>query len=107
MNVDEMLNVFNEQVQTYKDKTIPTVETKPGKKKHPWLTRVSFKKIRKKHYAWKRFQETKTHTAYLKYARERDKATKTLRMAKRNFEKKIAREAKHNPKAFYKYCNFK
>ena len=44
---------------------------------------------------------------YLKYVKQRDKACKTLRKAKINFEKKLARESKSNPKAFYKYCNFK
>ena len=107
MNIDEMVDTFDDIIQKYKDEAIPLMAHKDGKKKQPWLNRASFKNIRKKHHAWKRFQRTKTHTSYLKYVKERDKAARTLRKAKRNFEKKLARESKTNPKAFYKYCNFK
>ena len=42
---------------------------------------------------------------YQSYCKQRNKAAKLLRNTKREFELKIAKEAKVNPKAFYKYCN--
>jgi len=53
------------------------------------------------------YLETKEGEDYNKYAKARNQARWTCRKMKKEFEKKIAQEAKTNPKAFYNYVNSK
>ena len=53
---------------------------------------------------WKRSGDEKD---YLTYAKARNQAKWACRQAERDFEKRIASEAKTNPKAFYKYAQSK
>ena len=41
----------------------------------------------------------------MEYVKERNRVSRNLRHAKREFEKNIAKECKKNPKAFYSYFN--
>ena len=74
-------------------------------KQAPWINLSALKAVRRKYHAWKRFQTTQCHQMYLKYVKERRKATNKLKKAKRNFEEKLAAECDKNPKAFYSYAN--
>ena len=49
--------------------------------------------------------QTHDDTDYLYYTRVRNQAKNCCRPAVRNFEKKIARNAKQNPKAFFMYAS--
>ena len=51
--------------------------------------------------------QTRDGTDYLYYTRVRNQAIACCRTAIRNFEKKIARNAKQNPKAFFMYTRSK
>ena len=106
-DINEMLDIFVSKVDHYKTETVPLFKSGPRKKKQPWMNSAALKATKKKYFAWKRFTQSKVHTAYIKYVKERDKTNKKIRKAKRSFEQKLARECKQNPKAFYKYCNFK
>jgi len=44
---------------------------------------------------------------YLDYVKERNKSKSELHKALINYEKDIAKKAKKNPKAFYRYVNGK
>ena len=61
--------------------------------------------IRRKHLTHRRWMAGKRHgqsdRARLNYTRARNKVTKLMRQAKRNFEKDIARKCKTNPKVFW------
>ena len=79
-------------------------------KKHdkpPWMNKSARKQIRRKQCAWNRYQSSTNYKAYLAYVKCRDKTTSKLRKLKKEYERKIANECKRNPKAFYKYVNFK
>ena len=64
-------------------------------------------KIKKKKQAYKRYMQTCYGTDYLYYTRVRNLAKNCCRTTVRNFEKKIARNAKQNPKAFFMYARSK
>ena len=63
--------------------------------------------IKKTKQAYKRYLQTCDGTDYLFYTRVRNQAKKCCRTAVRNFEKKIARNPKQNPKAFFMYARSK
>ena len=71
------------------------------------MNKSARKEIRKKSGAWKRYCLTKSYNKYLDYVKARNRATSKLKAVKKEFEKKLASECKVNPKAFYKYANFK
>ena len=64
-------------------------------------------KTRKKKQAYKRYLQTRDGTDYLYYTRVRNQAKTCCRTAERNFEKKIARNAKQNLKTFFMYARSK
>ena len=71
------------------------------------MNRKARKCIRKKYCAWNRYQKSNTYQAYVQFTVQRNKTSKVLRNTKKQFEKKLAEECKKNPKALFKYANFK
>ena len=105
-DVDKMVQKLEDTIQDMVSKHVPMKsKNKRSTNNAPWVDFRTLKALRKKHHAWKRFQLTKSHERYMEYVKRRNKATKKLRKAKKTFEKKIAKECKHNPKAFYSYAN--
>ena len=48
------------------------------------------KNCQEKHKLWKKWRETKDANTELKYKKQVNKASKAIKLAKRNFEKQIA-----------------
>ena len=61
--------------------------------------------IRKKRRLWKHYCTTKDYQSYLAYKQVQNFTKSVIRKAKKDFEKKLAANAKKNPKAFYRYIN--
>jgi hypothetical protein len=68
---------------------------------------AALKKVRLKRKAYQRYLQTREGTDYLEYCKARNQVKRSCRRAIREFEKKIAAEAKNNPKAFYAYARSK
>ena len=64
-------------------------------------------KIKKKKQAYKRYLQTRDGTDYLYYTRVIYQAKSCCRTTVRNFGKKITRNAKQNPNAFFMYARSK
>ena len=62
---------------------------------------------RSKYFAWKRYTETKGYQKYLDYKRETNLLKRQTRIAKRLYEKKIAKQVRNNKRQFYRYVNSK
>ena len=60
--------------------------------------------IRKKRRVWRWYSNSGYSKAYKKI---QDQVKKTVRLVKRNFERKLAKDTKKNPKAFYGYMKKK
>ena len=105
VDLDNMVDTFYSEMKKVTESHIPLSKSKSGQKSELWWNKSLMKATKKKYFCWKRFQETKKHSLYLQYCKQRNKTAKAIRKAKREFEKKIAKEAKVNPKAFFKYCN--
>ena len=64
-------------------------------------------KEKKEHTLWKRYIETKEGKYYTEYCRTRNQVCIPTRRIQKEFEMKLATEAKSNPKAVWKYMNSK
>ena len=106
INIDEMVETFYCAINKVIETNVPLCKPK-DKTNEIWWTKELLKSTKKKYHCWKRFQNSKKHTLYLQYCKQRNKTAKDIRRAKRDFEKKIAKDSKTNPKVFYKYCNAK
>ena len=54
---------------------------------------------------WKWYSTTKDYSEFLAYQTTQKLVTKTIRAAKRSLERKLAKNAKKNPRAFYSHLN--
>ena len=106
-NVEDAWNLLKDKVEESCKSHIPKSVKKDGKKRNLWMNKSALSKVKRKHHAWKRYLETKSGEAYLQYTRARNQARWETRKAQREFEKKIAKESKKNPKKFWKFVNSK
>ena len=76
-----------------------------------WMTKNVLRLIRKKRRVWRWYTtssySSKDYEEFKTYKRIQDQVKKAVRLAKRNFERKLAKDAKKNPKAFYSYMKRK
>ena len=86
-------------------KYVPLQRSKKSsfKNKPMWMNVECQKAMKTKKYAWKKYKSQQSKWSALQYIRARNNCTKTLRSSKLNLEKKIALEAKQNPKSFWNY----
>ena len=105
-DVNQMTSKFEDIIKIETDNCVPL--KKPSNKTKPqcpWIDWKTVKATRRKYHACKRYLSSKSHNKYLQYIKERDRVNKKVKEAKKEFEKKIAKEATSNPKAFYRYVN--
>jgi ribonuclease P/MRP protein subunit RPP40 len=96
---------FRESMETLRDEWVPLKRLKNGKCK--WVNRAVVKTRRAKTKAWKKYQCIKTEENYDKYKTKLRKAAETCRMAKRNYERKLANDVRNNNKSFFAYVRSK
>ena len=107
-NVNTAWDYFHEKLEGAVKECVPMVKITSGSKVNPsWFNLAVNRCIRKKYFAWKRYKESRTYARYLEYVRRRNAACKSVRIAKREFEKNLCKRVKKNPKAFYMYVNNK
>ena len=106
-SLDECVEIFYKEIERLSDTHIPKKKYYKKSTQPPWMNRKAKKCIRKKYCAWNRYQKSNTFQAYIKYTEQRNKTAKLLRKTKQQFEKRLAEECKKNPKALFKYANFK
>ena len=71
------------------------------------MNRKARKAIRKKTKTWKNYRQTGNAEDYEQYRKALNKATKTARKAKGDFEIKLAAEIKRDSKSFFSYARSK
>ena len=106
-SLDECVEIFYNEIERLSDTHIPKKKYYKKSTQPPWMNRKAKKCIRKKYCAWNRYQKSNTFQAYIKYTEQRNKTAKLLRKTKQQFEKRLAEECKKNPKALFKYANFR
>ena len=103
---DAMWTKFKDIIANAQDECIPR-KARRANGKPAWLNRTLLQAIRKKRRAWKLFTTTAVYHDYLKYKDLEKSVKKAVLQAKRKFEKKLAANAKKDPKSFYSYLKSK
>lgn len=105
--VEEMYEVFVKILMDLINKYVPKVRCTTGKVKPKWMTREVREQITVKERAWNRLKARKTPLRAEEYRRARNRATTMVKMAKREFDKKLCEDIKANPKHFWSYMRSK
>ena len=100
----EMWTVFREAVHEAIGKHVPLVKKRNGGEP-AWLNWEIRKSIKEKKKAWDRWKRTKKEEDKERYKMAERKVKGEIRRRKNGLERKIARESKTNPKAFFSYVN--
>jgi endonuclease/exonuclease/phosphatase family metal-dependent hydrolase len=109
IDVDNTWHSFAAVMEDVVKECIPCTKrsNKEQRYKPPWQNKESLRMVKRKRKAWHRYAHTRSTKDHLLYTKARNQATQICRSTKRNFEKKLASEAKENPKAFWRYVGSK
>ncbi len=95
---------FKHKLTSVIDKCIPK-KNRRYSNRPLWMKQNVMRILCKKRRQWKWYCSTKDYAAYQAYQKTSNLVSKAVRKAKRDLEKKLAKHAKSNPKAFYQYMN--
>ena len=104
-NTEESWTYFAEIFNSSMRKFIPMGHRKTVRKKKLWMTKDATRQQKKKYHAWKRFKETGAYADQLAAKKEALALTHLTTRLRKSFEKDIAKNAKKNPKAFWRYSS--
>jgi hypothetical protein len=105
LTCDEAWEIFATRLNESMLKCIPKRKIGMKSTKPTWITKTAIEKAKNKKRAYQKYLQTRNEDDYKLYARARNQSRWESRRAKKDFERNIAREAKANPKAFFKYVN--
>ena len=103
--VKECWDSFKSKLEELVETNVPM--SKPRDYNEPWMNWQLMRLWKRKYFAWKRFTESKSYQRYREYKKETNEMKKQTRKAKREYEKKLANEVRHNKRAFFRYVNSK
>ena len=104
-SVQECWDMYKAKLEELVEENVPMSKSRDYNE--PWMNGRLMRYWRRKHFAWKRFTERKCYARYQEYKRERNLLKKQTRQAKRLYEKNLAKEVRHNKRAFFRYVNSK
>ena len=107
VSASAMWDNFNCIMQDAIKRFVPLSTDSCKKKKPLWMTRDVLRNIKRKHKLWKKWRQGNDDIAYTQYRKQANKASKVVKLAKRAFEKKIAKNIKNDSKSFYSYARSK
>jgi hypothetical protein len=104
-DVNKIYEIVTEKILSLQSRYVPKKEVRTDKPKlAPGITAEDAKHIKKKHRSWQRFMETRDDKKHREYTRARNKVKAITRKAKRRHEEEIARNAKANPRRFWRHA---
>ena len=108
-SVDQCWDIVEKKLKAAVKLCVPKRRVTSGRshRKPLWMNGKALDKVRKKRQAFQRYLETQEGKEYKEYAKFRNQAKWEMKKAMKEFERKIAQEAKANPKAFFKYAQSK
>jgi ribonucleases P/MRP protein subunit RPP40 len=106
MEVESMWVSFRDTLKVAIDKYVPVCQQR--KYKYPkWMTKRAVEARKCKIRMWKRYQSSGDYNDKVEYKRALNLATREYRVAKIDFERKLVKDIKVNPKSFYSYVRSK
>ena len=104
LEINDMWDNIKGKINKGMQEHIPKVSCKKEHRMKPaWMDKHCLRQIKRKYNAYKRYLNSSSGAAYQTYVRERNKAKKVIKEAKKHNERNIAKDAKSNPKKFWKY----
>ena len=104
-NLDQWVS-FKEILSSECAKCIPTKRRRVSNRPL-WLTREIKAAINKKKKLWKIFKRSQANKDLIAYKQQSKKCKSEIRKGKLQYEQKVAKQAKVNPKAFFRYTRSK
>ena len=104
MDTEEAWDTFKANLHAVIEDSIPKKKRRHSNRPL-WMNQNVMRIIRKKRRLWRWYCQTSDYEDYQSYHKTCAVASKAVRKAKRNLERKLARDIKSNPKPFYKYLN--
>src|SRR6267154_2572726 len=101
-----MWNIFCDVLNEVILKFVPRKINK-SRKFPVWMTKDAKKQRKNKVRMWKRYKEDKSYNNLVEYKLVLNRATCTYKSVKADFESKLAKNIKSNPKAFHNYIKSK
>lgn len=102
LNVEESWLWFKSKIKEGMDYFIPKFKsTCKAKNVMPWWNRKLEKQVKRKYKAWRNYKDT--GEGFRRYTQARNTTLNLIRSTRREFETKLAKTAKKNPKAIAKY----
>ena len=102
-NVNQAYHLFVSTIRRVVAVAVPQTHPKPTK--NLYITKSAIKLKRQKASLWTRYTHFKVDVDYACYGRSRNKLRKLMRRLREDFELRISKELKYNPKIFRKYSN--
>ena len=103
--IQECWDIFKAKLEILVEKYIPM--SKPKDFNAPWMNIALMRLWRKKHFAFKRYNARKSRPGRTEYKKRTANLKDNTRKAKRKYERKLAKEARQNKRAFFRYVNSK
>lgn len=107
LDIEQSWAFFSDTVKEIIEGTIPIYKEPKKKSKPPWMDNYCLRLVEQKYKAWKRYTFSRNRADYIKYCEIRNKVTRSVRFAKKKFERGISMEVKDNPKSFWKFVRSK
>ncbi|XP_072022644.1 uncharacterized protein [Amphiura filiformis] len=98
-------NIFKDEYKKTIEDHVPL--RKKRSKKPPWLKSGVKRSIKKKHSMYQKYRKTLQYKDYAEYRKQSNNTKKRVRRAQVEYEKKIMKNFKKKPKAFYSYVSAK
>ena len=110
--VQEAWNCVVEALDFAVDQNVPKIHPRNNKEqrttgKHYSLDKNVIEKIKSKGDAYEKWLQTRDSKDYAQYAKHRNQVKSLCRKSDRDYEMKIAKDAKNNPKIFYGFAKKK
>ena len=107
-NVQEAYDLFESILLNGISTCIPAKKVSGAVNCKPlWMKPDALKTSKVKRHLWAKYKQTRHRNDYKTYAKARNKNSHELRKARRNFERKLAKNIRNNVKSFWKYVNSK
>ena len=103
LNVHHAYHFFVSTLRQVVDTSVPLARGRASK--NLYIDSRARKLKREKASLWARYTRTQDPVDNARYCRCRNKLRKLTRNLRSSFERKLSRELKHNPKAFWRYSN--
>jgi hypothetical protein len=106
LDVDEMWAFFKTTLLELIDKYVPKSKAK-RQRRCMWMNWKTRKAIKSHNRRWKKYKVSKDYGDFLSYKSARNRAVKAVKIAKKKFERKLAKNIKKRFVKFLRLCEVK